>query len=439
MECVIQTLRRLVPRKIFRGVSPLYHFFMAFWAALFYGFPSRRLIVIGVTGTKGKTTVVRLLHHILASSGTAVASLSSLGTRIGDVEKENPMKMTMPGRMAIQRFLHDARRAGAEYAIIEVTSEGIRQFRHRFIKFQGAIVTGIHPEHIESHGSFEAYLRAKLDLFWRLPKNATAVINKDDGAWERFVASTQAAKVFYSASEITAGGKPIPVRHVSISRDGIEFDLGQETIVSPLLGEFNLLNILAAISFATARHISIQSAALAIKTFSGVPGRMEFIQASPVSVVVDYAHTPESLKCVYEFLKNSAVKTPSARIICVLGAAGGGRDRWKRPEFGRIASQFCDTIVLTNEDPYDEDPAEIMREIQSGVLKGVAAEMILDRREAIQRALGGALGDDTVIITGKGAEQWIMGRNGEKTPWNEREIVREETKRIFKEKFNIVV
>lgn len=432
MEQMIRALRRIIPKSVFRAVSPFYHFFMAFWSALFYGFPSRRLIVVGVTGTKGKTTVVRLLHHILASSGTTVASLSSLGVRIGDAQEENPMKMTMPGRMAIQRFLHNARSARAEYAIIEVTSEGIRQFRHRFIKFQGAIMTGVHPEHIESHGSFEAYLRAKLDLFWRLPKNATAVINKDDNTWGRFAASTRAAKVFYSTSEIVAGGKPVPVRHVSVSRDGIEFDLGQETIFSPLLGEFNLSNILAAISFATARHISLTSAASAVATFTGVPGRMEFICTSPVSVVVDYAHTPESLKRVYEFLKNSRIKTQNGKLICVLGAAGGGRDSWKRPEFGRIASQFCDAVIVTNEDPYDEDPAAIMEEIRSGVASGAAAETILDRREAICRALAIAGEGDTVIITGKGSEKWIMSKNGEKIPWNEREIVREEIKRAFK-------
>jgi len=219
---------------------------------------------------------------------------------------------------------------------------------------------------------------------------------------------------------------------VTLSRDGIEFDLGQETIFSPLLGEFNLSNILAAISFATARHISLRSAASAIKTFSGVPGRMEFIQTSPVSVVVDYAHTPESLRSVYEFLKNSRIKTKDVKLICVLGAAGGGRDRWKRPEFGRIASQFCDTIILTNEDPYDEDPTVIMGEIRSGVAESVGAEMILDRREAIRRALNSASAGDTVIITGKGSEKWIMSKNGEKIPWNEREIVREEAGRVFK-------
>jgi len=432
MERMIRALRRMIPESVFRAASPLYHFCMAFWAALFYGFPSRRLIVVGVTGTKGKTTVVRLLHHILASNGTAVASLSSLGTLLGDAEKENPMKMTMPGRMAIQRFLHDARSARAEYAIIEVTSEGIRQFRHRFIQFQGAIMTGVHPEHIESHGSFEAYVRAKLDLFWRMPQNATAVINKDDSAWGRFVASTSAAKVLYSTSEITANGKPIPVRHVTVSRDGIEFDLGQETIFSPLVGEFNLSNILAAISFATARHISIQNAALAVKTFSGVPGRMEFIQTSPVSVVVDYAHTPESLARVYEFLKNSNRKTQNAKLVCVLGAAGGGRDRWKRPEFGRIASQFCDSVIVTNEDPYDENPAAILDEIAAGFSHIRNFEKILDRREAICRALALSREGDTVIITGKGAEKWIMSKNGEKIPWNEREIVREETDRVFK-------
>lgn len=431
MERMIRALRRVIPKSAFRTVSPLYHFFMAFWAALFYGFPSRRLIVVGVTGTKGKTTVVHLLHHILASSGTTTASLSSLGVQIGDAQVENPMKMTMPGRMAIQKFLHDAVRAGAEYAIIEVTSEGVRQFRHRFIQFQGAIMTCVHPEHIESHGSFEAYLRAKLDLFWRMPQNATAVINKDDNAWERFASSTPAAKVFYSTAEVAAGGNSVPVRHVSFSRDGIEFDLGQETIFSPLLGEFNLSNILAAISFATVRHISLASAAAAVATFTGVPGRMEFIQTFPVSVVVDYAHTPESLKRVYEFLKNLKRETRDAKLICVLGAAGGGRDSWKRPEFGKIASQFCDTVIVTNEDPYDEDPAAIMEEIRSGVAPAIAVETILDRREAICRALRIAGENDTVVITGKGSEKWIMSKNGEKIPWNEREIVREEIERAF--------
>lgn len=426
-EAILSQIKKIFPRQVLDAIRTPYHFCMSFWAALFYGFPSRNLFVIGVTGTKGKTTVVRLLDHVLREGGVRVASLSSLGTQIDGRETVHPLKMTMPGRMAVQRFLHQARRSKCEYAVIEVTSEGIKQFRHRFIHFRAALFTGIHPEHIESHGSYEKYLRAKLDLFWRLPKEGIAVIPDDDAQSMRVAASTRAKKVFYAPSSIRMGDAVLPVRHVSIEDDGIECDVGNVSVRSHLLGTFNLSNILAVFSFVHARHLSLEKAAAAVETFSGIPGRMEYLSRSPFSVVVDYAHTPDSLEEVYRFIKEqSATKDTPRRLICVLGAAGGGRDRWKRPEFGKVASHYCNLIFLTNEDPYDEDPEGILRDIRSGVEPPAIVESIIDRREAIHRALESARAGDTVVITGKGAEKWIAEKGGVYTPWDERAIVKEE-------------
>ena len=425
----------MIPKGVFRAVSPFYHFFMAFWSALFYGFPSRRLYVIGVTGTKGKTTVVHLLHHLLASSGARVASSSSLGIRIGEDSFEHASKMTMPGRMAVQKFLHDARRRECDYAIIEVTSEGIRQFRHRFIRFSSAIMTSIHKEHIESHGSFEAYLRAKLDLFWRLPKHAVAVLNEDDEFYDRFSAATAAKKMTYSFSGIVSGAAPLPVKHMSFIGEGIEFDIGRVSVRSPLLGEHNAANILAALALASSRHISFEKAASSLELFSGIPGRMEFFQKESFFVIIDYAHTPESLEALYGAFADS-------QNICVLGNTGGGRDTWKRPKMAAIAEKHCAEIILTNEDPYDENPQKIVNEMAAGVSDKKKLSVILDRREAIREALNCAreLKEASphqhiaVLITGKGTDPFIMGPRGQKTPWDDAAIVREELKKFLRKK-----
>lgn len=444
-------VKKLIPPHLFRLLQPLYHFFLALLAALFYGFPSRRLTVIGVTGTKGKTTVVELLHEIFAvdASGTTcvpsvpVASVSSLRFKIGDKEIRNMKRMTMPGRFFLQKFLHDARRAGCRYVILEVTSEGVKQYRHRFINFSAAVMTNIAPEHIEAHGSFEKYLRAKLDLFWRLPKGARAIINREDPYADRFSAATAGQKIWYRNDVIVIGDKKYSVSFRNTTTlNGLELDLNGVTVSSSLAGEFNVSNILAAVATALSFRISLDKIALAIAKVKIIPGRMEFIQAEPFAVIVDYAHTPDSLKRVYTFLKSSTLSTKDKvssrqeaqdfKLLCVLGAAGGGRDRWKRPEMGRIAAEFCDQIIITSEDPYDEDPQSIIKDIEGGIPPGYKPQTIsyLERREAIRAALKFARPRDIVIITGKGAEPWIMGPANTKIPWDDREVVREELEKI---------
>lgn len=438
MERFWFSLKKLIPPRLFSFFQPFYHFLFAFWAALFYGFPSRKIIVVGVTGTKGKTTVVELAHKILEEgAGVKVASLSSLRFKISEREIRNDKKMTMPGRMFIQKFLHEAVKKKCRYAILEVTSEGIKQFRHRFIKFSAAVMTNVAPEHLETHGSFEKYLRAKLDLFWRLSKEGVAIINRGDPQGIRFSASTAARKVFYDRNGIESNGKILQVKEVNIGPEGLEFEINSQTVRSELPGEFNFYNVLAAIAFGLSQYLELGKIAEAISQVSAIPGRMEFVQREPFMVVVDYAHTPDSLRRVYTFLKES-----NSKFICVLGAAGGGRDKWKRPELGKIAAEFCDEIILTDEDPYDENPAEILEQISAGFLqvanprlpdgqgKSPSVKKILDRREAIREALKSAQPDDTVIITGKGAEPWIMGPDNKKIPWDDREVAREELKNL---------
>lgn len=388
--------------KIFFSPNPIvsfYHFLWALGAALWFGFPSKKLTVIGVTGTKGKTTVTELLGKILEASGAKVAIANGLHFKIADREEPNLLKMTMPGRGQLQKFLARAAAAGCRYALIEVTSEGIKQHRHRFIKFSVAALTNLQPEHLEAHGSFEAYRRAKAELF-RATK-LIHVINADDGEADYFKQFSAKEKFYYSQKDFPVLGLVQP---------------------QSLPGEFNLSNILCAATIAKALGIGKETIRQVVAEFPGVPGRMEFIQRIPFAVVVDYAHTPDSLEAVYK-----TVKPVGGKLICVLGSAGGGRDKWKRPVMGEIASRYCDRIFLTNEDPYDEEPTEILSAIRSGIPQDRLswAEVILDRRLAIERAVKAANRGDAVIITGKGSERFMAVGSGKKIPWDDRAIARE--------------
>jgi len=389
-------LKKLIPGFLLSW----YHFTWAFLGALVYRFPSRKLKVIGVTGTNGKSTVVFLISRILERAGYSVAALSSIQFKIKDRIWPNNLKMTMPGRMKLQRFLRQANKAGCEYAVLEVTSEGIKQHRHQFIDFDSAVLTNLTPEHLESHKGFENYKKAKAKLFQALKPNGKAIVNLDDPQADFFMQFQAKEKIGY-----TINSKP-------------EFKLN-------LLGQFNISNALAAKAVGLAEKIPLEKIKIALEEVKGIPGRMEIVIKEPITVIVDYAHTPDALEKVYQAVKEIS----SGRIIGVLGAAGGGRDKWKRPELGKIADQYLDKIIITNEDPYDENPQEIIDEVAGG-LKQKQPEKILDRRKAIHRALELAQPGDVVIITGKGCEPWMCLANNKKIPWDDREIVKEEFRKI---------
>ena len=414
--------RRVIPKKLFRMGQPVYHWLLAFLAAVIYRFPSRKIFVIGITGTKGKTSTAEIVNAILEEAGFKTALSSSLRFKIGEKSRRNEYKMTMPGRFFTQKFLREAVDKKCRYAILELTSEGAVQRRHKFVNLNTLIFTNLAPEHIESHGSFEKYRDAKLKLFKALEKSPaekkTLIVNEDDPNTSYFLNN------FNPRSEteiIKYGLKNVSSR--DFSEDGVSFTVGGMSVHSKLPGKFNLYNILAAVAFAESAEIKPETIKSALEKFSGVEGRMEKIdEGKNFTVVIDYAHTPNSLEKVYETLAGK-------RKICVLGAAGGGRDKWKRPEMGKIATKHCDRIILTNEDPYDEDPLEIIEDIAEGIGEK-DYETIPDRREAIARALSLAEAGDTVIVTGKGAEPWMMGPNGTKIKWNDREVAREELRKM---------
>ncbi len=398
----------------------VYHLCWAFFGNILYRFPSRKLFVVGVTGTKGKSTTLELMSSILEASGKRTALLSSVRRKIGELSQKSSGKNTMPGRFAIQKFLRDAVNAGCTHAFIEVSSQGVLQYRHKFIEWDAAVFLNITPEHIEAHGSFERYRGAKVLFFKDVldsPKlRKYFIINVDDGSYTYFLDvikdKTGCDVIFFSKNK---------------------FVMEQLADDKKKLGEwvsadFNLEN--ASASFALAQILGIEwpTVERALASFKGVPGRLDVVRREPFSVVVDYAHTPDSLFMVYDVLR-SDYKTSYGRMMCVLGCAGGGRDKWKRPKMGKIASEKCDIIILTNEDPYDENPSEIITQIHSGILPNFPESNvyeIVDRREAIRKALSLARAGDVVVATGKGSESSIHIAHGKTIPWNEREVFEEE-------------
>lgn len=391
-------IRRFVPRRILS----LYHHTLAALAGLVYGYPSRKLVVIGVTGTKGKTTTAYFIAKILEAAGRTVGMTSTAIMKIGAREWLNPHKQTMLGRFALQRFLRDMVRAGCTHAVIETSSEGILQHRHRGIKYDAAVFTNLTPEHIEAHGSFENYKKAKGELFRHA---RIAIVNADDPAASYFLSFPAEKKVTYSIKENR-----------------------WPTLVLKLKGKFNVSNALAAATTAEALGVSRKTILQTLAAIESIPGRMEFIdEGQPFTVVVDYAHEPASFLALFDALAD----VPHERIIHVFGPTGGGRDRSKRPRMGEISAGRADVIIVTTDDPYDDDPEKIAQEVVAGAEEYCrkakirrSISFVVDRREAIRHALSVARPRDLVVITGKGSEQAMVVR-GKKIPWDDRTVVRE--------------
>ncbi|MDD5098198.1 MAG: UDP-N-acetylmuramoyl-L-alanyl-D-glutamate--2,6-diaminopimelate ligase [Candidatus Pacebacteria bacterium] len=407
--------KKYIPKFIINS----YHLSLSFISALIYGFPSKKIKVIGVTGTGGKSTVISIASSILTEAGHKVATSSSISFIFGGKEVENKLKMTMPGRFILQKFLKDAVKEGCDYAIIEVTSEGVKQHRHRFIDFQVAAITNLNPEHIEAHGGFENYKKAKGEFFNSV--KGAHIINLDDKHAEYFL-GFKANEIFgYGIDNLDAR---IRGSNVSVGSDGSKFKVNGIDFETKLLCEFNVYNVLAGISIGVSQGVDLETCRRAVLKVDQIAGRMEQIIFEPFRVFVDYAFTPVALEKVYKFLKPT-----QGKLICVLGSCGGGRDKWKRPVLGEIADKYGDIIIITNEDPYDEDPMGIINDVAKGSPK---AQKIFDRREAINAALKLASPNDVVVITGKGCEPWICVAEGKKIAWDDRKIVKEELDKLNK-------
>lgn len=380
---------------MWQDIKNIYHFFVSVLANLVYGFPSRSMIVIGVTGTDGKTTTASIIYHILQSSKRQTSVISTVGASIEGKNYELGFHVTTPSPFKLQKFLKKAKDRGSAYFVLEVTSHALDQNRIFGIPFKVAVLTNVSNEHLDYHKTYEEYLKVKAGLF---RSSKITILNRDDKSYEKI------ARIIRGHTRIISYGlsKKADIRPDLFNLD----EYGVEE-------SFNKHNVLAAVSVCKVLGLRDDEIKRSLKNFQLPKGRLETVYDKEFKVIVDFAHTPNAFFQVLSFLREKT----KGRIIHVFGSAGK-RDKNKRPEMGKISSQFSDLIVLTSEDPRSEDPEKIMAEIEQGIEKREKVRKIADRREAIRFAVRAAKPNDLVIITGKAHEKSINYGKGEE-PWDE--------------------
>ncbi len=420
-----------------------YHKAMAITANFVYGRPSEKMIVIGVTGTNGKSSTVSLIANILEEAGHKVGAASTVLFKVAQKEWLNDKKMTMLGRFQLQKLLKQMVDAGCAYAVVETSSQGIEQFRHLGIHYDVCVFTNLTPEHIEAHGGFDNYKKAKLKLFKHLEKLPTKVLagqkisktiiaNGDDQYAKEFLDFKVDDKISLGIDQVA----DLRAEDIDFHQAGISFKVGEADFDLKLFGKFNIYNSLAAIAVAKTQDVSLDICRNALSKVTGVPGRMEFVDAGqPFKVLVDYAPEPEGMRQLFKAIKGHGLVSEPGKIIHVFGSCGGGRDLARRPILGELSAQNAQIHIITNEDPYDDNPQQIIDQVADGAIKAGKREnqevfKIIDRREAIRKALGTAQAGDLVVLTGKGAEQAICVADGQKEPWDEREVAKEELAKL---------
>lgn len=452
---MLDTIKKLIPKPLFS----LYHYSLGLLGNLVYHFPSHKLYTIGVTGTKGKTTTCYLIHQLLEKCAGKTALISTVFFAIGENFETNKTKMGMPGRFFLPGFLKRAIRAGAKYAVIETTSEGIAQHRQRFLDYNMAIFTSLSPEHIERHGSFVAYREAKEKLFKQCRE--THVLNLNDKHVSQFIKYSARQKwgvildkkipEFFAETHcnasllegITTSSNRLKIKEWEI-RNKKKMLVGRFEIAYPFPGKFNAINLLLSLAATRSTGIPLKKLLAVAPKLKLPPGRMQELTDMniPFRVFLDYAHEPLSLKSVLETCREMLRRKrklshshQNPKLICLVGAQGGGRDKWKRKVIGAIASKYCDLVVVATEDPYEEDPTIINKAILEGIVsdKNFQEEkncwQFTDRRKAIRQVLSLAKSGDIVIITGKGGEK-LMCVGNKKIPWNEEGEARKILKNI---------
>jgi len=462
MYKLLHIIKKLIPSKLFKKLQPAYHFLLAWFAAAIYRWPSEKLIIIGVTGTTGKTTSTFLIAKTLENIGYKVGYTSTAMFNDGGKEWLNDKKMTMAGRFFTQSILSKMVKNGCQYAVVETTSEGVRQFRHRFINYDILVFTGLYPEHIESHGGFENYKAAKGQLFAHLKNCKTKyaddskkiikvdgdikklnlnrvkkslIVNLDDEHVDYFLNFWAEEKIGFTKDlkKSVKDVKIMPYGEIFTRPDGISFTTDKTKINLKLLGEFNASNAMTSIGVATAQGVPREKIKEAIEKIAGVPGRLEMINlGQDFTVIVDYSFEPNAFAKLYETVN----LLPHNQIIHVFGGTGGGRDASRRPILGRMAGEKADIIIATNEDPYDENPEIIVDQVIVGAEKAGKVVnknlfKVMDRREAIAKAVSLAKKDDIVLITGKGSEQLMCLANDQKIPWDDRVVTKEEISKLL--------
>lgn len=449
-------LRKIIPKPLINQ----YHYGLSALAVRKYNYPSDKLFVIGVTGTSGKSSVISFLRQVLESAGFRVGSLSTVDFYIAGEKQLNDQKMTMLGRAMTQEYLQKMVDAKCDIAIVETTSEGAVQFRHRHINYDIMVLTNLYPEHIDSHGSFENYKGAKLSIFKHVAnckhKNVTdlvgdkitllltekiipkqAVVNADiewtdefiDYPFDKtFVFSRNDEVLHVEKQKLDYETNLVLGKNIDHTKDGLAFDWNGYHVTAPLFGEYNVMNLLSLIGVAHAMGITPETIIKGITTVTGAEGRLEFIKESEphgFQVIVDYAFEPVAIEELYKVV---CLLQPE-RIIHVFGSTGGGRDVSRRSSVGTFVGNHADICIVTDEDPYDDDPMEIINDVADAVRTtgkedGKNLFIELSRKQAIAMAIDMARKGDMILVTGKGSEQGMVIANREIVPWDDRKEVR---------------
>lgn len=427
-----KTARKVLPKSALVGLEKSYRKSRAKIISARYGNPARDLRVIAVTGTNGKTTTVNFLNEILKEAGYRTAMFSTANIEIAGKQTVNDTNSTTATVARLQKFFRDAKKADVEFALIEATSHALDQYKFEGVPIEMAIMTNLTQDHLDYHKTMENYAAAKSKLFEMNPN--FVVLNVDDEWFDYFNNfATESQKITYGEGE----SADVKIEKFKLYKKGSEANLRIDNnveleIATNLPGEFNIYNMTAAAAGAYLLGISLKDIQEGIANLEGVSGRFEYATPGlPFDTIVDYAHTPDAL----EKLLKSAKEISKNRTILVFGACGD-RDREKRPIMGRIAQDFADRIIITDEENYTEDATQIREEIISGISKKndklpANIQEIPDRKEAIRKALQIAGKGDIVLITGLGHEVYRV-IDGEKTPWNDTQIVREIAQEIFK-------
>ncbi len=408
----------------------LWHRSKAIVAALRAGLPARSLTIVGITGTDGKTTTVGMVTHILHTIGVPAGSLSTASFSIRGKTEPNPTQKTSPSPALVQGFLRRLVQQGCTHAILEYSSHGLTQGRTLCTWPTVAAITNLSPEHLDYHGTMSAYMEAKAKLFRMLKPEGVKVLNRDDQTWPVYRTIPTARTITFGLKKPASptGGEDLWVEGLTATASGSNATVVSSTgwkapLHLPVAGEFNVQNALTAIGCAIGLGLNAQAVIRALSSFGGVHGRLEQInEGQPFSVFVDFTVTPASYRTALSSLRQ---RLPAGKRLLVVMGSCGDRMKEKRPEIGRIASELADVVIVTNEDPYNEDPEAIIDEVYAAVDKQkVEAHRISDRGEAIARAFTLATPGDIVLLAGKGSDTTMWIAQGQ-IPWNEREIARE--------------
>lgn len=386
-------------------------------ASIFYGYPSKKLKLIAVTGTSGKTTTVHLLYHIFKNMGHKVGMLSTIQNKIAD--KILNTDLTTPDAIVINELLAKMVEHGCDYCFMEASSHGIEQHRISDLHFAGAAFLNITHDHLDYHETFANYINAKKKLFDQLPTNAFALVNIDDRHADIMLQNTSAKKYKYALKS----SADFNTRIISNTMQGLELQIDKQSVWVPLVGEFNAYNILTAYGIAILLDKLSQEVLISLSSMRPVPGRFQYVHsADNIIAIVDYAHKPDALENL--LLTILKTKTINSKIILVLGC-GGNRDTEKRPIMTTIACKYSDTVILTSDNPRYENPQDIINQMKAGVSTNMMNKVltVTDRAEAISVACKLATSGDIVVIAGKGHETY-QEISGIRLPFDDLEIVK---------------